>query len=62
LKVLPKEISSRCVCLQPPLMKEKVVYIVRENQLLKFGSASSQETHKGDRLAEVDIAVVIAVD
>lgn len=60
---MPLEKMCSCVVrLQPTAMKEKIMDIIREDQLFEVDATLSQQTHEIDGLTEVDVAIVVAVN
>src|SRR5258706_12626870 len=57
-----KEIAGGSISGEPVAMQQKIVHVIRENELLDNDAASAQARDEIDRLREVDVAIVIAVD
>ena len=57
-----KEIRCRSVNPQPILVAQKVMHIVREDQLFKFDASLAKLSHKFDRLTELNVSIIVTVD
>src|ERR1700738_3512868 len=57
-----KEVAGGTITCEPIAMQQKIVHVIWENELLDDYAASAQAGDKINRLREVDVAIVIAVD
>src|SRR5437016_10726189 len=57
-----KEIAGRVIRLAPRLMEQKIVDLVRKDELLDVNTALAQPRDEVHRLSKVNVAIVIAVN
>ena len=62
LQMLIKELRAGVISADPVLMTEKVMYLVRVNQLFEVHAVRSQPSHQTDGLRKLDVAIVVAVN
>src|SRR5207245_2178745 len=61
-EVAIKEVSRRVIGFEPAPVGEKVVNLIRENNLLELDTLLAQRLRQVDRLTEGHVAVIVAVD
>lgn len=57
-----EEITRRVIRSQPVSMKQEIVDVVGENELLDLHASFAKARDEIDRLREIDVTVVIAVN
>src|SRR5712692_9032825 len=58
LEVAVEEITRRVIGRQPILVQQKIVHVIRENQLFDLNALLAEPSDEIHRLGEIDVAVV----
>ncbi len=57
-----EEIAGRVIGRKPISVQQKIVHVIRENELLDLHALFAEPRHEVHRLREVDVAVVVTMD